>query len=65
MQRNLENDEHQRLSRRELVKEKSKWVARIVKDRKQHVLGYFASKEEAYYAYLKAARELHKEFAKP
>lgn len=45
-------------------KEKGKWVARIVKDRKQHVLGYFASKEEAYYAYLKAARELHGEFGK-
>jgi len=44
-------------------KEKKKWVARIVKDKKQHVLGYFASKEEAYYAYLKAARELHGEFS--
>jgi len=44
-------------------KEKKKWVSRIVKERKQHVLGYFASKEEAYYAYLKAARELHGEYA--
>jgi len=44
-------------------KDKKKWVSRIVKDRKQHVLGYFASKEEAYYAYLKAARELHGEYA--
>ena len=44
-------------------KDKRKWVARIVKDKKQHVLGYFASKEEAYYAYLKAARELHGEFS--
>lgn len=45
-------------------KEKGKWVSRIVKDRKQHVLGYFTSKEDAYFAYLKAARELHGEFAK-
>lgn len=45
-------------------KRRQKWIARIVKDRKQRVLGHFASKEEAYYAYLKAARELHGEFAK-
>lgn len=45
-------------------KDKNKWVARIVKDHKQHVLGYFASKEEAYYAYLAAARKLHGEFSR-
>lgn len=45
-------------------KDKSKWVARIVKERKQYVLGYFASKEEAYYAYLQAARELHGEYSR-
>jgi hypothetical protein len=45
-------------------KEKNKWVSRIVKERKQYVLGYFASKEEAYYAYLKAARELHGDYSR-
>ena len=43
-------------------KEKKKWVSRIVKDKKQYVIGYFSDKEEAYYAYLTAARELHGEF---
>lgn len=45
-------------------KDKKKWVARIVKDRKQHVLGYFHDKEMAYLAYLDAAKELHGDFAK-
>lgn len=45
-------------------KGKNKWVASIVKDRKQYKLGYFATAEEAHLAYLKAARELHGEFAK-
>jgi hypothetical protein len=44
-------------------KEKKKWVARIVKDRKQHVLGYFTSKETAFDRYRAAARNLHGEFS--
>lgn len=40
-------------------KEKKKWVSRIVKDRKQYVLGYFDDKEKAYMAYLEAANRLH------
>lgn len=43
-------------------KEKKKWVARIVKNHKQHVLGYFRTKEDAHIAYLEAARELHGDF---
>lgn len=45
-------------------KEKRKWVSRIVKDHKQHVLGYFKSKDEAYYAYLQAADRLHGEYSR-
>lgn len=44
-------------------KRRSKWVARIVKEYKQHVLGYFVSKEDAYAAYLSAAREKQGAFA--
>ncbi len=44
-------------------KRKKKWQARIVKDRKQYLLGYFATKESAYDAYLEAASRLHGEFA--
>lgn len=44
-------------------KEKKKWVSRIVKNRKQHVLGYFERKEDAHYAYVEAARPLHGQFA--
>jgi hypothetical protein len=45
-------------------KGKNKWVARIVKDRKQHVLGRFPTKEAAYDAYLSAAETLHGEFGR-
>jgi len=45
-------------------KKNQKWIARIVKHRKQHVLGYFASKEEAYDEYLEAARDLHGEYSR-
>ena len=43
---------------------KRKWVASIVKNRKQFKLGYFSCKHEAYSAYCKAARKLHGEYAK-
>lgn len=45
-------------------KDKGKWVARIVKEGKQHVLGYFHDKDLAYAAYLEAARNLHGKFAR-
>lgn len=44
--------------------EKRKWVASIVKNRKQFKLGYFSCKHEAYGAYCNAARKLHGEYAK-
>ena len=44
-------------------KTKKKWLAQIVKDGKQHGLGYYATKEEAYDAYRRAAIELHGKFA--
>lgn len=44
-------------------KRKQRWVARIVKHGKQHVLGLFKTPEDARDAYLKAAKELHGEFA--
>lgn len=40
-----------------------KWVSRIKKEGKQKTLRYSSSKEAAYAAYCKAAKELHGEFA--
>jgi hypothetical protein len=45
-------------------KGKSKWVARLVKDGKQHVLGRFHTKEDAYQVYCEAAKRLHGEFSR-
>ncbi len=42
---------------------KGKWMAYIVKDRKQVYLGRFTEKLQAYKVYCKAAKELHGEFA--
>lgn len=44
-------------------KTKKKWLAQIVKDGKQHCVGYFSSKEEAADAYREAAKRLHGEFS--
>lgn len=44
-------------------KSRNKWKAHIRKDYKQYNLGRFDTKEEAYDAYVKAARDLHGEFA--
>lgn len=46
------------------AKGKKKWVARLVKDGKQHVIGYFDDKEKARLAYLEAAMRLHGKFAR-
>jgi len=46
------------------IKEKRKWVSRIMYNRKNINLGYFNTPEEAYAAYCKAAKELHGEFAR-
>ncbi len=40
----------------------SKYVAYISRDKKRHHLGYFDSKEEAYYKYCAVAKILHGEF---
>lgn len=45
-------------------KSKERWVARLFKNNKQHVIGYFKDKEEARRAYLEAAMRLHGEFAR-
>lgn len=48
-----------------LIKKNTKrpWLAQIVKDGRQYGLGYYATKEEAYDAYRRAAAELHGRFA--
>lgn len=43
-------------------KAKQKWVASITKERKQMKLGYFKTKEDAHFAYLEAARQMHGDF---
>jgi len=45
-------------------KKAKKWVATIVKNKKQNYLGYFNSEIEAAKSYNKAAIELHGEFAR-
>ncbi len=42
---------------------KKKWVARITNNYRVHVIGYYATKEEAHKAYCDTAAELHGEFA--
>ena len=43
---------------------KNKWRAQIVKDKKKYHLGSYQTEIEAAKAYNRAAKELHKEFAK-
>lgn len=45
-------------------KRRGKYVARIVDNYRQHVLGYFENIEDAVVAYNKASEELHGEFAR-
>ncbi len=45
-------------------KSSGKWTARIALHRKMHNLGLFPTPELAHKAYCKAAKELHKEFAR-
>lgn len=44
-------------------KAEGKWTARIMIHKKGKTLGYFQTREEAFVAYCKAAKELHGEFA--
>ena len=44
-------------------KVKMKWLAQIMKDGKQHFLGYFLNAEDGARAYNEAAMRLHGEFA--
>lgn len=46
------------------VKDRKKWVARIVHNYRQIVLGYFEHMEDAIVAYNKASAEFHGEFAR-
>lgn len=46
------------------VKDIGKWHARIMADRKLHLLGYFDTSEEAHEAYAAKAAQLHGEFAR-
>jgi len=67
-----ENTQNQRMTSRNTsgykgvsyIKTRGTWEARIMKNRKVHWLGAFATKEEAYAAYCKAAQILHKDFAR-
>lgn len=43
---------------------KKKWTARIYKNYRLHIIGYYATKEEAIEAHKTASSELHGEFAK-
>lgn len=45
-------------------KEKTRWEARIMKDRKSTVIGYFDDPKDAHEAWKKKAAELHGEFAR-
>jgi hypothetical protein len=45
-------------------KERSLWMASICVDRRQKTLGRFGTPEEAYSAYVTAARTFHGEFAR-
>ncbi len=45
-------------------KRRQKWVAQIARGGEHYGLGYFASAEEAYAAYVAAAARLHGEFAR-
>lgn len=42
----------------------NRWMAKITANKKQMCLGFYATKEEAYAAYCKAAKEHHGEFAR-
>jgi hypothetical protein len=44
--------------------ERNVWVGQIKKDGKRFFLGHFATAEEAHAAYVKAAAELHGQFAR-
>lgn len=46
------------------AKDVRKWQARIMCDRRLHLLGYFATSEDAHSAYAAKAVELHGEFAR-
>jgi len=44
-------------------KRSNKWMARITKDRKDYILGYYTDPIEAHKVYCEYANNLHKEFA--
>lgn len=46
------------------VKNQNSWVAEITFMRKRHYLGCFKTEKEAGEAYIKAAKKIHKEFAR-
>lgn len=45
-------------------KDRGKWQAKIMRDRKRHHIGYFGCPTTAHFAYVKASRLLHGEFGR-
>jgi hypothetical protein len=63
--RNMKRKKNNRSGYRGVHRVRNRWCAQITCNRKVRTLGTFATAEEAHEAYVKAATELHGEFARP